>query len=206
MNEKKDELNDESINDDLNKDNLETTEIIEDIINNESASIEENVQKKMDENIVDIKETIEDVLTEDNVANDQVEEIKVEEIKIKPQDEEKNILVEPELVSSNNEPKQTQQSVNFDPYLMNQQLNQTNKIGQIGLILSIAAIIVSFIPFLNFISWLVWIGGLVCSIIGLTKKPKGMAIAGLIISLLGIIIMLFLVAMIATALAASSAL
>ena len=206
MNEKKDELNDENINDDLNKDNLETTEIIEDIINNESASIEENVQKKMDENIVDIKETIEDVLTEDNVANDQVEEIKVEEIKIKPQDEEKNILDEPELVSSNNEPKQTQQSVNFDPYLMNQQLNQTNKIGQIGLILSIAAIIVSFIPFLNFISWLVWIGGLVCSIIGLTKKPKGMAIAGLIISLLGIIIMLFLVAMIATALATSSAL
>lgn len=48
MNEKKDELNDENINDDLNKDNLETTEIIEDIINNESASIEENVQKKMD--------------------------------------------------------------------------------------------------------------------------------------------------------------
>ncbi len=63
---------------------------------------------------------------------------------------------------------------------------ENNGIGIAGFVLSILALVLSCVPFLNFILWIL---GLVFSAIGLSKRPKGFATAGLIISLLGLIIL-----------------
>ncbi len=64
---------------------------------------------------------------------------------------------------------------------------ESNGMGIAGFVLAILAVVLSCVPFLNFILWVL---GLIFSIVGLAKKPKGLAIAGLIISLLGLIILL----------------
>lgn len=72
-----------------------------------------------------------------------------------------------------------------------------NGIGIAGFVLALIAIFIIWIPIFNFI---VWFLGLIFSFIGIFKKPKGFAIAGLIISLLGIILMLFVFSAFVTAL------
>ncbi|MHC5226603.1 hypothetical protein [Ignatzschineria sp. LJL83] len=64
-----------------------------------------------------------------------------------------------------------------------------NTVGLIGFIFAIIAIFTSWIPFLGFICW---IAGVVLSIIGLFKAPRGFAIAGTVISFIGVILLLFL--------------
>lgn len=39
-----------------------------------------------------------------------------------------------------------------------------------------------FLFWIPVLGWLLWIGGLVCSIIGVTKQSKQLSIAGLIVS------------------------
>jgi hypothetical protein len=73
--------------------------------------------------------------------------------------------------------------------IINQQKKETNGTGIAGFVLSIIALFLGWIPILG---WILWFAGLILSIIGLFKKPKGLAIAGLIISLLGIILLIFL--------------
>lgn len=93
----------------------------------------------------------------------------------------------------------------MDPFLQNQQnqnqppsttvivnqVNQTEKrsngIGTAGFILALLGVIFSWIPILN---WILWIVGLILSFVGVFKKPKGLAIAGLCLSLLGIILII----------------
>lgn len=53
--------------------------------------------------------------------------------------------------------------------------------------MALLGLIFSWIPVLN---WILWILGLIFSIIGVTKKPKGLAIAGLIISFIAIIVLI----------------
>ncbi len=68
-----------------------------------------------------------------------------------------------------------------------------NQIGMIGFILAIIAFIMSFLPtvgwpaWANIISWIIWAAGLILSFIGVFRIPRGFAIAGLIISLFGLI-------------------
>ncbi len=63
----------------------------------------------------------------------------------------------------------------------------------IGFILAVIALVMSFLPTIgwpvwaNFISWLIWAAGLILSFIGVFRLPRGFAIAGLIVSLLGLI-------------------
>lgn len=71
-------------------------------------------------------------------------------------------------------------------------VNQTegrpsNGIGVAGFVLALLALFLGWIPFLG---WLLWVLGLVFSAIGISKTPKGLAIAGLIISLLGLILLI----------------
>ncbi|TMT02144.1 hypothetical protein DY036_01075 [Apilactobacillus kunkeei] len=76
---------------------------------------------------------------------------------------------------------------------------KTNGIGTAGFVLSLIALLVtSWIPFVDFIVWLL---GAIFSIIGLFKQPKGLAIAGTIISFIGIIFILFVLSFIGAALA-----
>ncbi len=78
---------------------------------------------------------------------------------------------------------------NPQPVFLNQEPTQSNGIGIAGFILSVLAIFVGWVPFLG---WLVWVLGLILSFIGVFKAPKGFAIAGLIISLIGVVLFIFL--------------
>ncbi|MDY2941407.1 MAG: zinc ribbon domain-containing protein [Varibaculum sp.] len=64
-----------------------------------------------------------------------------------------------------------------------------NSIGTAGFVLAIVAIFTSWIPFLGVI---VWILGTMFSLVGLSKKPRGLAIAGSVISLIGIVLLILL--------------
>ena len=68
--------------------------------------------------------------------------------------------------------------------------NKSNGSGVAGFVLALLGLIFSWIPVLN---WILWILGLIFSIIGVTKKPKGLAIAGLIISFIAIIVLIAVV-------------
>lgn len=69
-----------------------------------------------------------------------------------------------------------------------QEDTKSNGMGIAGFILSLIALFVGWIPF---IGWLVWLLGLIFSFVGIFKAPKGFAIAGLVISLIGIILLIF---------------
>lgn len=62
---------------------------------------------------------------------------------------------------------------------------QKNGMGTAGFVLALLGLIFSWVPVLG---WILWILGLIFSIIGVCRKPKGLAIAGLIISCLYIIL------------------
>ena len=77
-----------------------------------------------------------------------------------------------------------------------QQANQTtvivnerksNGIGTAGFVFALLGIILSWVPFVDFIIWFL---GLLFSFIGLFKAPRGLAITGFILSILGIIIII----------------
>lgn len=79
---------------------------------------------------------------------------------------------------------------------------EKNNIGLTGFILSIVAIVISLIPV---VGWLCWLLGLILSVVGLFKKPRGFAIAGLVISLIGFIIMFLILGILGTAIAVAAA-
>jgi len=64
---------------------------------------------------------------------------------------------------------------------------QSNGIGTAGFVLALLAIIFCWVPVLDFILWLL---GAIFSVIGLFKAPRGLAIAGTVISFIAIIIIL----------------
>ena len=64
---------------------------------------------------------------------------------------------------------------------------KSNGVGVTGFILAILGLFLGWIPVLG---WIIWILGLLFSAIGIFKKPRGLAIAGLVISLIGVILIL----------------
>ncbi len=95
--------------------------------------------------------------------------------------------------SNNQQPNFQQQNGQPNGGTQSVYINQakSNGIGTAGFILALIALLVtSWIPVLDFIVWLL---GAIFSIIGLFKQPKGLAIAGTIISFIGIIFILFIV-------------
>ena len=77
------------------------------------------------------------------------------------------------------------------PIIINQQTNSSNSIGTIGFVLAILSWVLSCFPVFGFIIWFL---GALLSIIGLFRRPRGFAIAGVIISFIGLIILILLVA------------
>ena len=63
----------------------------------------------------------------------------------------------------------------------------SNSMGTVGFIISLLGLVFCWIPFVDIILWFL---GLVFSIAGLFKAPRGMAIAGLILSSIIIIIII----------------
>lgn len=71
--------------------------------------------------------------------------------------------------------------------IVNQVENKSNGLGTGGFILALIAIFIGWIPV---IGWIVWLLGLIFSFVGLFKSPRGLAIVGLVISLIGIILLI----------------
>ena len=67
--------------------------------------------------------------------------------------------------------------------IIQQQSSKSNGVGTAGFVLALIALLLCWAPFLN---WLLILSG-----VGVTKQPRGLAVAGLAISLLGLIIILF---------------
>ena len=66
---------------------------------------------------------------------------------------------------------------------------KSNGVGTAGFALSILALFVGWVPIAG---WIVWGLGLLLSFIGIFSSPRGLAITGLFVSILGILILLFL--------------
>ncbi len=66
------------------------------------------------------------------------------------------------------------------------QVSKSNGMGVAGFVLALLALMFGWVPFFG---WVVWFLGLLFSFIGIFKSPRGLAIAGLIISLIGLIML-----------------
>ncbi|MDW5290601.1 hypothetical protein [Formosa sp. PL04] len=68
---------------------------------------------------------------------------------------------------------------------------ESNGIGMAGFVLAIISLFLGWIPVFG---WIIWFVGLILSFVGVFKRPKGFAIAGLVISLIGFIFLIFIFA------------
>lgn len=81
----------------------------------------------------------------------------------------------------------TGQTVGGNTVYIQQSEQHSNGLGTAGFVLALIALFTSIIPFVD---WVVWFLGALFSFIGLFRQPRGLAIAGFIISFIGIIIIL----------------
>jgi len=77
---------------------------------------------------------------------------------------------------------------------------KSNGIGTAGFVLAIIALFLSWVPVLG---WILWILGLILSFVGVFRKPKGLSIAGLMISCIALIVLIIVVGAITTAIGLS---
>jgi len=85
------------------------------------------------------------------------------------------------------ENQNNEQSSQGQTIIINQQQKKSNGLGTAGFVLALIALFLGWVPVLG---WILWLLGLIFSFIGVFKKPKGLAIAGLVISLIGIIVLI----------------
>ena len=79
------------------------------------------------------------------------------------------------------------------PVYIVQRSQESNGIGTAGFILALLDLLFCWAPIVNIVFWLL---GFIFSFIGLFKRPKGLAIAGFVISLISIVVVLVIVAMV----------
>ncbi|WP_125588144.1 hypothetical protein [Companilactobacillus jidongensis] len=72
---------------------------------------------------------------------------------------------------------------------------QSNPMGTAGFICALVDLFIGWVPF---IGWLLWIVGAALSIVGIFRNPKGLAIAGAVISFIDVIIILVIASSIAS--------
>lgn len=65
--------------------------------------------------------------------------------------------------------------------LVREQRYKSNGLGTAGFITSLLGLLLSWIPILG---WILWLVGVLLSLIGVFKSPRGLAITGLILSLI----------------------
>ncbi len=84
-----------------------------------------------------------------------------------------------------------QQPTNANNFQYQQQINITqgkgNGLGTAGFVLALIALFLGWIPVLG---WILWLLGVIFSLIGVFRTPRGLSIAGLIISFIGVIALL----------------
>ena len=74
--------------------------------------------------------------------------------------------------------------------------NKSNGLGTAGFVLALISFFLCWIPYLG---WILWTLGFIFSFVGVFKAPRGLAIAGLVISCIGLIFLLVVVALIMAA-------
>ena len=79
-----------------------------------------------------------------------------------------------------------------------QQSGKSNGLGTAGFVLALLSIFLGWIPG---VGWILWILGLIFSSCRISKSPRGLAITGLVLSLLGLLILIVLFGAIGAALA-----
>lgn len=82
---------------------------------------------------------------------------------------------------------QSPQNQSGQTIIFTQTEKKSNGIGTAGFVLALIAIFFGWVPILG---WIIWLLGLIFSFAGIFKQPKGLAIAGLVISLIGVIMLL----------------
>ena len=65
--------------------------------------------------------------------------------------------------------------------LVIEQRYKSNGLGTAGFITSLLGLLLSWVPILG---WILWLVGVLLSLIGVFKSPRGLAITGLILSLI----------------------
>jgi hypothetical protein len=78
---------------------------------------------------------------------------------------------------------------------INQSAQLSNGVGTAGFVLALTAFALCWMPGLNFILWGI---GLILSFAGVFKRPKGLAIAGLVISSISVIMIVVIPAVISS--------
>ena len=74
--------------------------------------------------------------------------------------------------------------------IIKQESPASNGLGTAGFILALIALFLSWVPILG---WIIWFLGLLLSFIGMFKIPRGLAIAGFVISILGFVLLVAVV-------------
>ncbi|MCK9290200.1 MAG: hypothetical protein WCR58_07205 [Bacteroidales bacterium] len=71
--------------------------------------------------------------------------------------------------------------------IINQNEKKSNGLGSAGFVLALIAVFLGWVPILG---WVLWLLGLIFYFVGIFKTPKGIAIAGLLSSLIGLILII----------------
>ena len=96
-----------------------------------------------------------------------------------------------------NEPQAATQPQPQPMHVQPQPVRQKNGPGSAGLVLSILGLVLCWVPIANVILWFL---GFLFSFIGVFKRPRGKAIAGLIISVISILVIILVLGGIGAAL------
>lgn len=100
-------------------------------------------------------------------------------------------------MDNNNPVSQQPQSWQNQQVVVNNTLeNRGNGLGTAGFVFALLGILLFWVPGLD---WLLWVLGLIFSFIGVFKAPRGLAIAGLVLSFIDLIILFVAVSAIASA-------
>ena len=91
--------------------------------------------------------------------------------------------------------QQAPQTDHNQTIIIQQPSRQSNGTGTAGFILALISLVLSWVPG---VGWIVWFLGFLLSFIGMFRTPRGLAIAGFIISIIDLIILLVFVGALAT--------
>lgn len=81
----------------------------------------------------------------------------------------------------NNQQSNQENLSHVQTILVREQRYKSNGLGTAGFITSLLGLLLSWIPVLG---WILWLVGALLSLIGVFKSPRGLAITGLILSLI----------------------
>lgn len=65
--------------------------------------------------------------------------------------------------------------------LIREQRHNSNGMGTAGFVLALLSLLLAWVPVLG---WIMWLLGVVFSLIGLFKSPRGLAIVGMVLSMI----------------------